>query len=142
MMDARRLDRLAAQRADEEKDRKARKILADAGIAARYAERVSRWLGVMIRGKGITIRPLQNIREFYEEGEAMHHCVFSNGYYKKDGILILSARKAGIRLETIEVDTTRWKIIQCRGRFNQDSAHHKAIVSLMERNMNKLRTAN
>lgn len=141
MMDARRLDRLAAQRADEEKDRKARKILADAGIAARYAERVSRWLDVMIRGKGITIRPLQNIREFYEEGEAMHHCVFSCGYYKKDGILVLTARKAGVRLETIEIDTKRWRILQCRGRFNKESVHHKEIVSLMEKNMNKLRQA-
>jgi hypothetical protein len=72
----------------------------------------------------------------------MHHCVFRNGYYKKEGILILSARKAGIRLETIEVDTKRWKIIQCRGRFNQDSSHHKAILDLMEKNMNKLRMAN
>lgn len=141
MMDARRLDRLAAQRADEEKDRKAMKILADAGIAARYAERVSRWLDVMIRGKGITIRPLQNIREFYEEGEAMHHCVFSCGYYKKDGILVLTARKAGVRLETIEIDTKRWRILQCRGRFNKESVHHKEIVSLMEKNMNKLRQA-
>lgn len=141
MMDARRLDRLAAQRADEEKDRKARKILADAGIAARYAERVSRWLDVMIRGKGITIRPLQNIREFYEEGEAMHHCVFSCGYYKKDGILVLTARKAGVRLETIEIDTKRWRILQCRGRFNKESVHHKEIVSLMEKNMNRLRQA-
>ena len=141
MMDARRLDRLASQRADEEKDRKARKILADAGIAARYAERVSRWLDVMIRGKGITIRPLQNIREFYEEGEAMHHCVCSCGYYKKDGILVLTARKAGVRLETIEIDTKRWRILQCRGRFNKESVHHKEIVSLMEKNMNKLRQA-
>jgi hypothetical protein len=141
MMDARRLDRIAAQRADDEKDRKARKVLADVELASQYAERVSKWLGVMIRGKGITIRPLQNIREFYEEGEAMHHCVFSCGYYKKDGILVLTARKAGVRLETIEVDTTKWRILQCRGRFNKESAHHKEILSLMEKNMNKLRQA-
>ena len=141
MMDARRLDRIAAQRADDEKDRKARKVLADAELAARYAEKVSKWLDVMIRGKGITIRPLQNIREFYEEGEAMHHCVFTCGYYKKDGILVLTARKAGVRLETIEVDTTKWRILQCRGRFNKESAHHKEILSLMEKNMNKLRQA-
>ena len=141
MMDARRLDRIAAQRADEEKDRKAREVLADADLAARYAEKVSRWLDVMIRGKGITIRPLQSIREFYEEGEAMHHCVFTCGYYKKDGILVLTARKAGVRLETIEIDTKRWRILQCRGRFNKDSAYHKDILNLMEKNMNKLRQA-
>lgn len=142
MMDARRLDKIAAQKAETEKDKMAKRILNNAEMRAAYIERVSKWLDVVIKGQGITIRPLQDIREFYEEGEAMHHCVFSNGYYKKAGILVLSARKAGVRLETIEVDTTRWKIIQCRGRFNQDSAHHKAILNLMERNMNKLRTAN
>lgn len=50
-------------------------------------------------------------------------------------------KKAGVRLETIEVDTNRWRILQCRGRFNKDSAHHKEILSLMEKNMNKLRQA-
>jgi hypothetical protein len=142
MMNARRLDKIAAQRTASEKDKAAQRILNNEGMRAAYVERVSRWLGVVIKGKGIEIRPLQNIKEFYEEGEAMHHCVFRNGYYKKEGILILSARRAGVRLETIEVDTTRWKIIQCRGRFNQDSSHHKAILNLMEKNMNKLRMAN
>jgi hypothetical protein len=142
MMNARRMDKIAAQRAATEKDKADAKILKDGELLSRYVERVSRWLGVVIKGKGIEIRPLQNIKEFYEEGEAMHHCVFRNGYYKKDGILILSARKSGVRLETIEVDTKAWRILQCRGRFNQDSAHHKAILSLMEKNMNKLRTAN
>lgn len=136
------MDKIAAQRAASEKDKADARILQDGELLSRYVERVSRWLGVIIRGKGIEIRPLQNIKEFYEEGVAMHHCVFRNGYYKKEGILILSARRAGVRLETIEVDTTRWKIIQCRGRFNQDSSHHKAILNLMEKNMNKLRMAN
>lgn len=142
MMNARRMDKIAAQRAATEKDKADARILKDGELLSRYVERVSRWLGVIIKGKGIEIRPLQSIKEFYEEGEAMHHCVFRNGYYKKDGILILSARKAGVRLETIEVDTKAWRILQCRGRFNQDSAHHKAILSLMEKNMNKLRMAN
>ena len=141
MLDARRLDRLAAQQADKEKDKKAKAVLADTKLAEQYAERVSKWLNAVIKGQGITIRPLQSIREFYEEGEAMHHCVFSCGYYKKDGVLVLTARKAGVRLETIELDTTKWRILQCRGRFNKESAYHKAIVSLMERNMDKLRKA-
>ena len=141
MMDARRLDKIAAQQADKEKDKKAKRILADVELAASYAERVSKWLGMIIKGQGITIRPLQNIREFYEEGEAMHHCVFTCGYYKKDGVLVLTARKAGVRLETIELDTKAWRILQCRGRFNKESAYHKAIIGLMERNMNRFRKA-
>lgn len=141
MMDARRLERIAAQRADNEKDKKAKRILADTELAASYAERVSKWLGMIIKGQGITIRPLQSIREFYEEGQAMHHCVFTCGYYKKEGVLVLTARKAGVRLETIELDTKAWRILQCRGRFNKESAYHKAIIGLMERNMNRFRKA-
>ncbi len=47
----------------------------------------------------------------------------------------------GVRLETIELDTKKWRILQCRGRFNKESAYHKTIVGLMEKNMNKLRQA-
>lgn len=40
----------------------------------------------------------------YIIGEAMHHCVFSAGYYKRPESLILSAKDSkGNRLETIEV---------------------------------------
>lgn len=141
IMNARRLDRIAAEKAAKEKDKIVAKILKDDELLRQYIERVSRWLNVSIKGKGIEIRPLQNILEFYEEGEAMHHCVFSNKYYKKEGILILTARKAGVRLETIELDTEKWRIIQCRGRFNKESAHHKTILSVMEKNMNKIKKA-
>ena len=141
IMNARRLDRIAAEKAAKEKDKIVAKILKDDELLRQYIERVSRWLNVSIKGKGIEIRPLQNILEFYEEGEAMHHCVFSNKYYKKEGILILTARKAGVRLETIELDTEKWRVIQCRGRFNKESAHHKTILSVMEKNMNKIKKA-
>ena len=98
-------------------------------------------LNMVFRGETLADSVSGDIKAFYDEGQAMHHCVFTCGYYKKDGILVLTARKAGVRLETIEVDTTKWRILQCRGRFNKDSAHHKEIVSLMEKNMNKLRQA-
>ena len=141
MMDARRLDKIAARQADDEKDKRARAVLSDTKLAEQYVEKVSKWLDTVIKGHGITIRPLQSIREFYEEGQAMHHCVFTNGYYKKEGVLVLTARKEGVRLETIELDTTKWRILQCRGRFNKESAHHKTIMGLMERNMNRLMRA-
>ena len=45
--------------------------------------------------------PLESVTQFYQESAAMHHCVFSNGYYRRPDCLILSAKDAnGKRLET------------------------------------------
>ena len=79
------------------------------------------------------------IKEFYDEGEAMHHCVFTNKYYSKDGCLIIGARVNGERAETIEVNTKEWRIMQCRGKHNQDSQYHEAIMEAMTNNINKYR---
>lgn len=43
------------------------------------------------------------------------------------------------RAETIEVDTEEWRIIQCRGKHNQDSQYHEAIMEAMTNNINKYR---
>ena len=43
----------------------------------------------------------------------------------------------------IELSTKTWSIIQCRGRFNKESAYHKKIMDLMNNNIDKFRrTAN
>lgn len=102
----------------------------------RYTQKYEKYLGLMIIGNGLTIRPLQNVKEFIAEGEHMHHCVFSCEYYKKYTSLILTARDAeGNRLETIEIDLKSFKIIQSRGVCNQDSPKHKEIVKLMNAHM-------
>ena len=65
----------------------------------------------------------------------MHHCVFSNGYYKKDDSLILSATINGKRIETIEVSISQLQIIQCRGACNKETKYHNRIINLVNRNM-------
>ena len=75
-----------------------------------------------------------------EEGAAMHHCVFTNGYYKKPESLILSARdEQGKRLETIEVNLTVLKIAQCYGACNKFTKHHQEILELVNDNMWRIR---
>ena len=39
----------------------------------------------------IIVKVLQSVDEFYEEGKAMHHCVYTNAYYNDENSLILSA---------------------------------------------------
>ncbi|MCD8293688.1 MAG: PcfJ domain-containing protein, partial [Clostridia bacterium] len=96
-------------------------------------------LGFSVEGGGIVIRPLQSVAEFCAEGEALHHCVFSGGYYAKEHCVVLDAAVGGRRTETLEVDTRRMVVTQCRGDHNMDSPWHKEILALMQDGMPRLR---
>jgi DNA-directed RNA polymerase subunit RPC12/RpoP len=107
---------------------------------ADYVERLKSYLPLHIcDGDGLMIRPLQSVDDFYQEGEAMHHCVFNASYYDKPDTLILSAKVEGQRAETIEVSLSTFKVIQSRGKHNQDSPYHSRILALMKKNMNKIK---
>lgn len=77
-----------------------------------------------------------------EEGEYMHHCVFSNEYYKKKDSLILSAKNEdGERIETIEILLNTGKVNQCFGKFNKFTEHHEKILKIVNDNMNQIMKA-
>lgn len=65
----------------------------------------------------------------------MHHCVYNCAYYARKESLVLSAKKNGKRLETIEVNLNTFKIVQSRGVCNQNSDYHKQIIRIVEKNM-------
>lgn len=104
-------------------------------------KRIKAAVGVVIADGDIEISPLRSVRDFLEEGEALHHCVFQMGYYKRETCLILGAKVHGERTETIEVDLRDFSIAQCRGACNMDSPYHERIVKLMESSMGRLREA-
>ena len=108
-----------------------------------YRERMQAFFGLSFGSEDIRISPLKSVEEFAEEGLAMHHCVYAMGYYdgeRHPDSLIMSARdKEGNRLETIEVNTKSWKIIQSRGVCNQNSPRHEDIVRLITNYMPLLR---
>lgn len=108
-----------------------------------YRERMKAFFGLSFGSEDIRISPLKSVEEFAEEGRAMHHCVYAMGYYdgkRHPDSLIMSAKdKEGNRLETIEVDTKLWKIIQSRGVCNQNSPRHEDIVRLVTNYMPLLR---
>lgn len=87
----------------------------------------------------IHIQVLKSVQEFYEEGQAMNHCVFSNEYYLKPDSLILSARIDSQRIETIEISLRTMEIIQSRGACNKDTQFHDTIIKLVRKNMNAIR---
>ena len=99
-----------------------------------------KFFGIEIKGNGITIHPLESVTQFYQESAAMHHCVFSNGYYKRSDCLILSAKDAnGKRLETIEINLKTFEIIQSRAVCNGQTERHKDIIKLVESNINLIK---
>ena len=89
----------------------------------------------------MTIVCIKSVDEVAEEGTLLHHCVFNNGYYKKEDSLLLSARdnRSQNPVETIELDLKSFRILQSRGNCNQDSPFHGEILSLLESNMQEIR---
>lgn len=100
-----------------------------------YRQAKAPFFGLSFADEIIHVHVLESVREFFLEGETMHHCVFSNGYYKKDDSLILSATINGKRIETIEVSISQLQIIQCRGACNKETKYHNRIINLVNRNM-------
>ena len=70
---------------------------------ASFVEAKGRFFGVEFSDGEICIKVLDSVEAIRQEGEAMHHCVFTNEYYLKADSLILSATIDGKRIETIEV---------------------------------------
>lgn len=107
-----------------------------------YRETKGRFFGICFGNDNIIVTVIQSVQEMEHEGTAMHHCVFVNEYYKKPHSLILSAKdKQGRRIETVEVNTKTFQVVQSRGVCNQNTPHHNEIINLVNANMNKIRQA-
>lgn len=96
------------------------------------------FFGLVFKKGDLEIKVLESIQEFKEEGDALRHCVFKNSYYKNAGALILSARIAGKRIETVEVSLSKMQVVQSRGLQNHPTDYHKEIVNLVNRNINHI----
>ena len=110
-----------------------------------YPVKRKKFFGLIIDGKGIEIRVLQSVEEFAEEGAEMCHCVYANEYYnleKHPMSLIMSARRNGKRLETIEVDLRDYYVVQSRAKHNGVSKYHDYIVQLVNDNMDRIKKIN
>lgn len=83
---------------------------------------------------------LQNVNEFYEEGKAMHHCVYQQRYFTSSNSLILSCRDTDDRrIATIEISLNKYKVVQVRGVCNEKPERYNDIVRIINKNMPSLR---
>ena len=104
-----------------------------------YIRKKAAFLNLVLTDGLIIVKVLQSVDEFYEEGKAMHHCVYTNAYYNDENSLILSARIDGERIETVEVDLQTLKVVQSRGVCNSNTEYHDRIIKLVEDNAEQIR---
>lgn len=136
-------DKLLKRRNREEARQKEIDRMREAQVWEKvYAQEKGRFFGVCFGNEHIVITVIQSVAEMAEEGKAMHHCVYSMGYYKRKESLILSAKdKEGNRIETIEINLKTFKVMQSRGVCNSDTPMHDEIIELVNRNMGMIRRA-
>ena len=139
-------DRLVNKKDRIEKARElARKVAEAEKFEAQYKKHRGMFFGICFGDNNIVVTVICSVKEMAEEGTMMHHCVYANGYYdhkRHPDSLILSAKdKDGNRLETVEVSTKTWKIVQSRGKMNAKTEYHDQIVSLVRKNMGLLMKA-
>lgn len=128
-------------RAEQERKERIERMFRMKQDILSFIRRIQPFLGMEIKDEDIVIRPLESVTQFYQEGKAMHHCVYQNEYYKHKDCLILTAQKNGKRLETVEVNLKTFQIIQSRAVCNGTSDYHDRIIELVNRNMGLIRRA-
>lgn len=112
------------------------KLLKSIKDEKRFQELKSKFFGIAFTDGTIKVHVLESLKEYFEEGTKMHHCLFSNQYYLKEDSLILSATINGKRIETIEVSLKTLEILQSRGEWNSHTEYHDQIMNLVKANRN------
>lgn len=102
---------------------------------AKYQELKSRFFGIEFSDGLIQVRVLESVEEIMQEGDALHHCVFTNSYHLKVDSIILSACINGQRVETIEVSISQLQVLQSRGLCNGNTKYHERIIKLVNNNI-------
>lgn len=103
-----------------------------------YKQFIERFLDLSISDGNLVIEPLKSVHEFFEEGDELHHCVYSSNYWKDKNALILSAKINGRRVETVQFNLKLAKVVQSRGLQNKNTKHHDRIVELVNSNSNMI----
>lgn len=117
-----------------EKEREEKKIQEARENEEHYKEMKGKFLDLFFTDGVVSLHVLQSVLEFYAEGKTMHHCVFSNNYYKKPQSLVLSATVAGQKIETVEFSLESLKVVQSFGACNSRTNYHDQIVALVNKN--------
>ena len=117
-------------------DKRDRIILEEDNIE--YQKRIAKFKSVLLQKDDINISVIKDLFQMKHEGNLLGHCVFSNGYWKKEKSLILSARYNDEVVETIEIDLEKKRLLQARGKSNRPSKYHEIIIDIVNGNIKKI----
>lgn len=122
----RKIDQLKAD------DIKRKKAVED---QKKFNELKSKFFGLKFQSDNISVRVLESVEEFIEQGDLFKHCVFTNNYHTKEHSLILGAYYNDVPVETVEVSLKEMKVVQSRGLQNKASEFNDQIVQLVNNNI-------
>ncbi len=105
----------------------------------RFQELKGKFFGLTFTDGLIVISVLESVDEYYQEGNALHHCVGQCEYYLKPQSLVLSARIGNRRIETVELSLDTFMVLQSRGLCNQSTEYHDRIIRLVQKNARQIR---
>jgi DNA-directed RNA polymerase subunit RPC12/RpoP len=126
------MDRKRKIQQREKLEKQREKLLKDQDA---YAKQKGKFFGILFTDGKLKIKTIESVEEFMKEGDTLHHCVFTNEYYKKPEALILSARIDNKPIETIEVSLKNFEIVQSRGYKNKPTEYHDQIINLVRKNI-------
>jgi hypothetical protein len=101
----------------------------------KFRDLKSKFFGLCFTDGQIVISVLESVDDYYQEGNALHHCVGQCEYYLKPNTLVMSARIQGERIETIELSLETFKVLQSRGTCNKNTKYHDRIINLVQDNI-------
>ena len=127
-------DRRRREREDAERRRAEERLLREKENEEKFKALKSKFFGLVISDNEISVKVLESIEEYCQEGNTQHICVFSSSYYLKKNTLVLSARIGDTIIETVEVDLQTLKVVQCHGKYNKDTEYHDRIIDLVNSN--------
>jgi len=129
-------DRLVAKKRDIQRKKHLAQMRAEIQRAEPiYESDKKQFLGLSFTDNDLTVKVLDRVQDFLNEGDTLHYCVFTNEYYKKKDSLILSAQIENRPIETIEISLSKMEIIQCRGNRNKATKYHSRILRIIRRNL-------
>lgn len=95
-----------------------------------------KYLGIAFENEGLHFHTLDSVKEYYEEGKHMHHCVYQCRYYLKKDVVIFSIRDDnGERLATLEYNVKSKEIVQCRAVCNKVPERYDDMVKVFNANI-------
>ena len=112
-----------------------------------YAKAKRAYLGIGFLSDDGTIKfhVLQNVKEFYNEAQAMVHCLFWNNqnYFLQEDCIILSATDAttGDHIATIQLNLNTLKVVQIRAKYDRAPERESDIRKAIDNNLSMFKQA-